>query len=294
MGERNSARIRLETYISIVTFINRIWGLRKWRRLTSVLLRRLRISALFKIYVDGITLLFHPAAISMNLWEDSTKYKYDRDLFKKYLHEGDVCIDAGANVGLLTLVASKLVGTDGIVYSVEAHPRTFKYLKENLELNEAHNVRVYNTALGATVGNLIFSDEASDDINHVLPSGEGLIVPVTTLDILTSNIKEINLLKLDVEGYEWEVLKGANRALSTTQCIYFEAFDSQSKRYNHSSKDIIEMLATSGFIIFYPPKKDNVLRLISENHCSPVVENLLAVRNIDHFIQRTGYIFKRD
>jgi len=272
-------------------FIRRIYGLRKWRRLTSVLLRRLRISALFKIYVDEIKLLFHPAAISINLWEDSTKYKVDMDFFRKVLHEGDVCIDAGSNVGLLTLVASKLVGTKGIVYSVEAHPRTYKYLKENIELNDANNVRAYNTALGAATGTLMFSDTASDDMNHVLLTEGGFSVSVTTLDILTEDLAEINLLKLDVEGYELEVLKGANRTLSITQCIYFESFDTQFKRYSYSAKDLIKMLAINGFIICYPPREHNVIKLVSENHCSPVVENLLAVRDIGRFFQRTGYIF---
>ena len=151
-------------------WLKRIWGLRKGRRFTSVLLRRLGISPLWRIRVGPITLRFHPAALAIRLWEDPGRYDFDLGFFCTYLRQGDICIDAGANVGLLTLTASALVGEEGCVIAVEAHPRTCRYLRENLELNHCRNVRAYNLALAAAAGTLSFSEEAEDDIRLRFPA----------------------------------------------------------------------------------------------------------------------------
>jgi len=270
--------------------LRRIWGLRKWRRLTSVLLRRLGISHLFRIRVGSISLLFHPAALTIRLWEDSGRYDADIGFFRAYLRQGDTCIDAGANLGLLTLTASDLVGDEGRVIAVEAHPRTYRYLLENLKLNHCTNVRACQTALAAAPGTLLFSEEAQDDTRHVVPSGPGLRLPAATLDSLMEAIEAVHLLKLDVEGYECEVLRGAGRTLSITQCVYFESFDRQIQRYGHQSHDVFQLLTDKGFSLFFPPaREDRVLRPVPIDHGSQKVENLVAVRDMAAFLERTGY-----
>ncbi len=270
--------------------LKRIWGLRKWRRLTSVLLRRLRISHLFRIRVGSISLVFHPAALPIRLWEDAGRYDFDLGFLRAYLRRGDTYIDAGANVGLLTLTASELVTDAGCVIAVEAHPRTYRYLQENLKLNHCTNVRVYNTALAAAPGTLAFSEEAEDDVRHVVPSGPGLRVPAATLDSLTEALGTVHLLKLDVEGYECEVLRGADRTLSITQCVYFESFERQIQRYGHQPRDLCQLLIDKGFSLFFPPAPGNqVLRPVPVDHGSQKVENLVAIRDVPAFLERTGY-----
>ncbi len=272
----------------------RIWRLRKWRRFTSVLLRRLRISHLFRIRVGPIALRFHPAALAIRLWENAGRYDSDIGFFRAYLRQGDTCIDAGANVGLLTLTASDVVGDEGCVIAVEAHPRTCRFLRENLELNHCRNVRAYNLALGAAAGTLVFSEEAEDDIRHVAPSGPGLRVPAATLDSLTEAIETVHLLKLDVEGYECEVLRGAGRTLSITQCVYFESFERQIQRYGHPSHELFQLLIDNGFSLFFPPaKRDRALRPVPMDYGSPKGENLVAVRDLPAFLERTGYRLER-
>jgi len=270
--------------------LKRIWGLRKWRRFTSVLLRRLRISHRFRIRVGSISLVFHPAALPMRLWEDPGRYDADTRFFHAYLRRGDTCIDAGANVGLLTLTASELVGDEGCVIAVEAHPRTCRYLLENLRLNHGRNVRAYNAALAAAPGTLLFSEEAEDDTRHVVPSGPGLRVPAATLDSLTEAVGTVHLLKLDVEGYECEVLDGAERTLSMTQCVYFESFERQVQRYGHQSRALCRLLIDKGFSLFFPPAQGGqVLRPVPIDHGSQKVEDLVAVRDVPAFLERTGY-----
>ena len=270
--------------------LKRIWGLRKRHRFTSVLLRRLRISRLWKIRVGPIALRFHPAALTIRLWEDAGRYDFDIGFFRTYLRKGDTCIDAGANVGLLTLTASNLVGDEGCVIAVEAHPRTYRYLCENLKLNHCTNVRACHAVLAAAPGTLLFSEEAEDDIRHVVPSGPGLRVPAVTLDSLTEDLGIVHLLKLDVEGYECEVLGGADRTLSATHCVYFESFEHQIQRYGHQAHDLRQGLIDKGFSLFFPPAQgDRVLRPVPGNHQSQKVENLVAVRDVPAFLERTGY-----
>jgi FkbM family methyltransferase len=270
--------------------LKRIWGLRKWRRFTSVLLRRLRISHLFRMRVGSISLVFHPAALTIRLWEDPGRYDFDVGFFRAYLRPGDTCIDAGANVGLLTLTASELVGDEGCVIAVEAHPRTCRYLRENLKLNHCTNVRACHAALAAAPGTLLFSEEAEDDLRHVVPSGPGLRVPAVTLDSLTAAIDAVHLLKLDVEGYECEVLRGADRTLSITECVYFESSDRHVQRYGRQAHDLSQLVMDNGFFLFFPPtQRDRVLRPVPGGYRPPKVENLVAIRDLPAFLERTGY-----
>src|SRR5438874_9498642 len=85
--------------------LKRIWGLRRWRRLSSVILRRLRLSSLFTIKTNGVLLYFHPAVWPIQLWEDPNIFNQDTEFFRRYLRAGDFVVDCGANVGLLSLVA---------------------------------------------------------------------------------------------------------------------------------------------------------------------------------------------
>jgi len=249
------------------------------------------MSSHFKIHVGPIDLIFHPAAISSHLWDNPLRFDDDQAFLRRYLQEGDVCIDSGANVGLLTLTASRLVGKSGRVLAVEAHPQTHRYLTENVALNKAVNVETHHVALGAGTGTVFLSEENEDDRRHVLTVPAGVRVHAVELDDLIKHISEVHLLKLDVEGYEYEVLIGAARTLSITRCVYFESYDPQIRRYGHSSRDLFQLLIQAGFSIFFTPSNTGgLLRPIPKDHTSCAVENLLAVRDIDDFLKRTGYI----
>jgi hypothetical protein len=81
-------------------------------------------------------LRFFPTSISAEKWVYPDFRKEDEDFLTSYLRNGDVVIDIGANVGTLTLTAAHLVGASGKVFSIEAHPVIFIYLKDNVALNK--------------------------------------------------------------------------------------------------------------------------------------------------------------
>jgi len=172
----------------------------------------------------------------------------------------------------------------------EPHPKIFSYLKENIKLNNLSNkVELHNCALGNQRGELNFSSLRNDDTNKVITFGKGISVPVNLLNNFAKNHDSINLLKIDVEGYEKFVIEGGLDVLRKTQCVYFEMSEEQFGFYNYKVKDLLELFEEMNFYI-YLLKKPKTIELIDKNHQLKVHHtNAFAVRNIDAFLSRTGW-----
>ncbi len=191
----------------------------------------------------------------------------------------------GANIGYLSLHAASVVGARGRVVSIEAHPRIFSYLSENVSVNGFSNMRLINSAVGSRVGELSFSDRRSDDQNSIVDDG-GIRVAVNTLDAISESLTgHVALLKIDVEGYEKEVINGAGNLLERTQCVYFEAWENHYEKYNCSTAEIVTLLRDRGFSV-YRIVENKTLAEIDERYHAMQCENLLAIRNVDHFSDR--------
>ena len=146
-------------------------------------------------------------------------------------NEGDTVVDVGAHIGLYTLIAAKKVGPSGKVIAIEPDPENFKILKKNILLNLLMNVEALQCAVystkekvklflpeiegGRTIFNTVMQDRARTSTENFIE------VEANTLDnILESiNITEVNWIKIDVEGAELEVLKGAVNTLSSNKNI---------------------------------------------------------------------------
>ncbi|HEX6695121.1 MAG TPA: FkbM family methyltransferase [Longimicrobiales bacterium] len=255
------------------------------RFITARFLAKTGLSPLFRIRGEGFTLKFFPTAMSSLLWVDPEDRQEDTHFYRAYLREGDVVVDAGANIGHLALLAATLIGKSGRVDAIEAHPLIARYLQKNVDLNNASHVHVHVTAVGSTPGAITFTDAASDDQNAVSTEGRGVTVPVTTLDsLLDSALTRVDLLKIDVEGYELHALRGATALLQRTACVYFESWDHHCARYGTTAGDVIGLLEDSGFTVFN--MDDEVLVRIDRGHRSEKCENLVAVRSVDQLSSR--------
>ncbi|HEY6140693.1 MAG TPA: FkbM family methyltransferase [Thermoanaerobaculia bacterium] len=270
------------------TFIQRLWGLRRPRRLASVVLRRIGLSRFFTIHTSGIRLRFFPAVWCNILWETPDYFRRDTGLLRRYLRPGDTVVDCGANVGLLTLVSASIVGNTGAVYAIEAHPRLARYLRSNVAFNDATNVTIFHNAVGDTEGTIAFSDRITDDSNHILPGGEGIAVTMKPLDALIPAGTPVRLLKLDVEGYEKFALDGARALLPTVEAIYFESSDQLFARYGYACSDVYDLLRAAGFLIFRFGEEPRLERL-PDDYESREIENLIALRDAERFALDTGY-----
>jgi hypothetical protein len=140
--------------------------------------------------------------------------------------------------------------------------------------------------VGATSGEATFSDSRRDDMNHV---GAGrLKVEMRRLDDMVGHLGLINLLKIDVEGYEKSVFEGAYRILDIVQCIYFEASETNYRQFGFDVRSVLELLVNAGFKIFRVPKP-GIYESIPISFKLSGLENLIAVREERELQSRTGW-----
>lgn len=257
---------------------------RGWKKLLGNFLVFLKISSLFSIYRNGYKLRFFPTALSVTMFQSSKAWTYEEKFLEIYIKEGDVIVDIGANIGNVGIKAASMC-KDNLVFMIEAHPRIYNYLLKNIEFNHLDNIKPFNFALGNTnIGNIRFTDNISDDINSVnINNLTGIDVEIRTLDSIIE-IKKIDFIKIDVEGYELEVFKGGHNSLLAAQCILFESWESHFIRYGTSSIEVHDFLRNYGFGIYY--WNGISLQTIGNSYISTHCENLLAIRNLENFYAR--------
>ena len=241
----------------------------------SRLLWRSGFSHLFVVRRNGYRVRFHPSAVSAGTWTEPDSLSQEEAFVASRLRPGDCYVDVGSNVGMLVLRAATVVGATGRVIAIEAHPRTYRFLVDNVTLNGFSWVRAIHSAVGKDQGTLTFSDELSDDQNHVVLEGAGVEVPVARLDDLVPD-GPIALLKVDVEGFELPVLLGAPRVLERTRCILLESWDEHAARYGFTVTNVGALLRDSGFTIFRfsGDGLQRVVGAVSSSRC----ENLVGIR----------------
>jgi len=187
-------------------------------------LKKLRKRKNFKVKTHGCELIVNPndEGLSLELLvfgdheRDTTKFVSD------YLEKGIICVDIGANIGYYSTLYSKLVGQKGKLISIEPSPINFKYLEKNLQLQKNKNYTLFNCACGNKDGIVKFLlDERANkcrviqDKDEISYKNSVIEIPVRKLDDIVeeTNLKNIDFLKIDVEGYEWNVLQGAIKSL---------------------------------------------------------------------------------
>ena len=150
----------------------------------------------------------------------------------KFVHsKNPVLFDVGANKGQTVNKYIEVFGNSNI-YSFEPSPKTFEILIKNTSYLE--NVSVWNYGVGSKAGSLLFNENKGSDMSSFLELGEqgwGEIQKKTTVDIITIDnfldqhqISKVDVLKLDVQGFELEIFKGAKKSMSEGKIglLYFE------------------------------------------------------------------------
>lgn len=142
-------------------------------------------------------------------WEPDLQH-----LMVKVIKTGQTAYDVGANYGIHTLLMSRLVGPDGCVCAFEPHPRIHGSCRENIELNRICNVKLLNVGLGATAGDMSYSEAHHEGAGHFVASSAGvasMTLRCETIDglVAAGTIPPPDFIKIDVEGFEGNVLAGA-------------------------------------------------------------------------------------
>ncbi|MBN1250743.1 MAG: FkbM family methyltransferase [Bacteroidales bacterium] len=196
------------------------------------------------------------------------------------LNKNDIFCDIGANIGIYTILASKIKFAK--TYSFEPIKETFFYLKNNVVLNEIENIVVLNNfALGYKSGQIKFTTDL-DSENHVLTDNSNSFYEVK-IEKLDNILNEIPILmKLDVEGFEYYVLKGAENLLldKNLKAIIIE-INGSSKRYGIEEDLIQKLLTDKGFKIYsyLPIEKEFIEKKSYKNGNNIYIRDIDFVKN---------------
>jgi FkbM family methyltransferase len=198
-----------------------------------------------------------------------------------FLRKDDLFIDVGANVGSYTILACAVKEAFG--YAFEPVPDTYRRLSDNLKLNQIEaRVRYLNIGVGDAPRIIQFTTD-SDTTNHVVAPGETV---QNTLDVRVLALDEVladespTLIKIDVEGYEAAVIKGARQTLAkaSLKAVIMELNDS-GNRYGWKDDSILETMTGYGFRTYsYLPFERKLMHVNGTRSASG---NVIFVRDED-------------
>jgi FkbM family methyltransferase len=245
---------------------------RFWRRLTPIrtfsVARQIvvhpsnsgnRIGALARSVRWQLRSRVRPEPVDVSVWGDLRLRCYPRSnsannvvyfterfepaemaFIERIVHPGETVVDAGANIGAYSLFLAHLVGGEGQVIAIEPGARAAARLEENVALNGLDQVRVATVAVGAESGTREMTVAA--DVSNTLTVGPGtsevISVPVVPLDDLVTG--SVAFIKLDVEGYEHEALRGASIVLADRPVLQLELTDHLLRRMESSALAVVE------------------------------------------------------
>ncbi len=237
--------------------------------------------------IDGLWLRTHKnanaltyALVSRGSFEPSVSACLDRAL-----RPGDVLLDVGANIGYHTLRGAVAVGPKGRVVAVEPEADNLRILRENVTTNELANVTVLPVAGGSNPGVLGLYTSASNRGDHRLYAVEARPrqdVRVARLDDALGELGlEPDVIKIDVQGWELEVVRGLERTLERDRCVLVtELWSEGLAGAGAEPQEYIDLLRAHGFELFEladgkPKQLDDAFDLRGRD------TNLLGLKGLD-------------
>jgi FkbM family methyltransferase len=189
---------------------------------------------------------------------------------KKILRPGDTVLDIGANVGTISIISRKIVGTTGQVHAFEPQSFLVELMRKSLEKNGYSNVVVHNIALG----------EQKESKDFLIPKGHAgaasftrTLTPSKNISVLVENataylthldLPSLRLVRIDVnEGYETEIIKGASEFFETNlpDSILFRLYSGHNRPL-FFQQPVVNKLSELGYQFFnFPLPKKSVLKM---------------------------------
>ncbi len=144
-----------------------------------------------------------------------------RELINAFAKKGTIALDVGAHIGIHSVSMSRAVGEDGAVYSFEPQPKIYKELRINMAINDCKNVYALNLAVGNEKGQI--------GLGEPLPGNQGgryisRQFPIEFVDIARIDdfeLENVSFIKMDVEGFEEDTLKGAEETINKSKPVMY-------------------------------------------------------------------------
>lgn len=233
-------------------------------------------------WIDGARVIVSPGerGFNGNIYSGLNDFS-DMSYVLHSMSPDDLFVDIGANAGAYTILACAVKGARGICF--EPVPSTHRRLVDNVRLNGlSDRVRVHNLGLADQVGELFFTS-GENCMNHVVTDGQStknaVRVPVTSVDKILEN-ESPSMLKIDVEGFETPVIRGAHETLkkASLHTVLIE-LTGHGARYGFDESDIPNTMKNFGFTTYtYDPFQRELKSLDGKLNSSV---NTLFIRNID-------------
>jgi FkbM family methyltransferase len=250
---------------------------------TNRLIVRLRLWEYFKKHsidrpvrvewVDGISLdVVLGNDLSRSLYVGGSIEPNEFFFVGKYLRQSMVAVDAGANEGWFSAFMARRVGDHGLVIAVEPSAREVLRLKRNLLINGLRNLRVVTDGLSDFEGRAVLhvagpEHSGQNTLGEFVYSGVSGAhdeeIQLRRLDMLVADLsRPIDLIKMDVEGAELAVLRGAEKVLRESRpVILFEMLDAALRAQNSSALELMD---------FFAQRKYSVLRFQADGTLAPL------------------------
>lgn len=201
-----------------------------------------------------------PKDKGISSYADSGYYEeFEKMVCCSFLRRGDAVIDIGANIGQLSVVFSDAVGPEGVVFAFEPSSCNFDYLRLNCQTNNAANVKCLKLAVGNAKGTSKLYLNAGNVGDHRLTlfgdsTGEEE-VEVNTLDNMfvgSDRISKVELIKLDVQGWETEVIKGGLKLIKAQENLgmLVEVWEEGLQAAGSSASELLDLILDLGFELF--------------------------------------------
>lgn len=177
----------------------------------------------FKIIINP-----HNGFIDEYIYLNGVYEDYILNIIAEYLPENGVLFDVGANIGQHSLFAAAFLKNQGQVYGFEPVPALFQQFSKSVELNSFDNIKLYNIACGNASSSgqihLNYANAGQASLIELDQTEEVVSVQVIKLDDLFPDLNELSFIKIDVEGYEYEVLLGTKELISRTKPVILLEF----------------------------------------------------------------------
>ena len=177
-----------------------------------------------------------------------------RETLYGLVKNGTTVIDVGTNIGETLLNFAK-INRDGLNIGFEPVPYLYEKAKNNIDLNKLRNIELVNKGLSSTEETLSFHETSENNSGGTFLTRESnkeadRVVQAIRLDdfINQNSLENISLIKIDVEGFEMEVLKGASEALHRFKPVLFIEIDNAFlARQQTSAMAVFDLLAAHGY-----------------------------------------------
>ena len=218
-----------------------------------------------------------PDALSF-IWQFKEIFADESYKFQSY-SQNPVIYDCGANIGTSCLYFNKNYPSS-VIKAFEADPNIAKILGENLANNHVKNVEIIDKAVWINNEGVELSIEGADGAS-IYSKNNVIKVPSVRLNELIQNEKKIDLIKIDIEGAEYDVLLDCNDSLSKIENIFIEYHSFANSSQNLS--EILSILEKNHFRYFIKPVNDRAVPFI----------NRLNKSNPDMDLQLNIYAYKK-